>query len=129
MRYQPTIHLDFEMLEQLRTGELQLQCGQWILLPKARHLSRWVGLTQGGSLWAAHFPYGRQGNAQFQSMCRNIMRKEEKDICKTTLFLKTLKEICLINSDVSWDYEAPQEEFEMMYNMIEEFLSNKKGGE
>lgn len=129
MRYQPTIHLDFAMLEQLRIGELQLQCGQWILLPKARHRSRWVGLTQGGSLWAAHFPYGRQGNAQFQSMCRNIVRKEVKYICKTTLFLKTLKEICQINSDVSWEYECPQEEFEMMYDMIEEFLSNKKGGE
>ena len=74
MRYQPTIHLDFAMLEQLRTGELKLQCGQWILLPKARHLSRWVGITQGGSLWAAH--YGRSSFKQFQSMCRNIVREE-----------------------------------------------------
>jgi len=76
MRYQPTIHLTFAMLEQLRTGELQLQCGQWILLPKASHRSRWVGLTESGALWAAH--YSRSSFKQFQSMCRNIVRKKEE---------------------------------------------------
>lgn len=54
MKYQPTIHIDNEQLEQIAAGKLKIQCGQWIQLAWTKNKSRWVGLTKAKTFWAVH---------------------------------------------------------------------------
>ena len=71
MKYQSTIFVDNELCAKLQSGEVTLQCGQWIQLAWCDKPSRWVGLTRGKSLWAVHYPVRMN---QFSALCRGITR-------------------------------------------------------
>tara|TARA_Y100000593_G_scaffold89203_1_gene172986 strand:+ start:114 stop:344 length:231 start_codon:yes stop_codon:yes gene_type:complete len=71
MKYQKTIYVDMETLEKLETGEIKIQCGQWIQLAWLNKPSRWAGLTNSGSIWALHSPCKK---SKFTTMCVRIKR-------------------------------------------------------
>ena len=71
MRFQKLVYIDDVKYDKLLSGEIKLQAGQWIQLAWNLFPSRWVGITDSGSLWAVHFPIK---NSQFSTMCRNIRR-------------------------------------------------------
>ncbi len=73
MKFQPTVLIDNAKCIQLQEGTLKLQCGQWIQLAWCDKPSRWIGLTKGGSIWAAHYPVKTD---RFISMCQNINRPQ-----------------------------------------------------
>ena len=53
MRFLPTVDLnDAGTMQAVRDGRLRLQCGQWIR--SAGGVSRFVGVTDDGIIWAAH---------------------------------------------------------------------------
>ena len=71
MRYQPTIIINNDLYTKIESGEVKLQCGQWIRLAWCDKPSRWVGLTLGQSLWAVHYPIRMN---KFKALCENINR-------------------------------------------------------
>lgn len=75
MRYQKIVFIDDVKYDLLLKGKLKLQAGQWIQLAWCMFPSRWVGITDSGSLWAVHFPIK---NSQFYTMCRNIRRFQDE---------------------------------------------------
>ena len=77
MRYVPTIDLwNGNNLELLKSGHLKLQPGQWVYCGNPAGKSRFVGVRDTGTIWAAHYQAepGRQ-NQQFRTMCKTINRK------------------------------------------------------
>ena len=55
MKYLPTININHEgVYEALASGQLRLQCGQWIVVNPGDKPSRWVGRTKGGVLNVVH---------------------------------------------------------------------------
>ena len=71
MRYQPTIIIDNDLYTKIQSGEVKLQCGQWIRLVWCDEPSRWVGLTSSQSLWAVHYPIRMN---KFKALCEGINR-------------------------------------------------------
>jgi|TARA_Y100000296_G_scaffold72494_1_gene88943 hypothetical protein len=61
MKFQPTINVYAgDIITRLIDGTLKLQCGQWIKCGTHGGSSRWCGVTNTGSLVAAH-PDGLNG--------------------------------------------------------------------
>lgn len=55
-KYIPTPNLwDLDTHNAVVSGKLKLQCGQWIYAGNRQHLSRFVAVTDGGSILAAHW--------------------------------------------------------------------------
>ena len=75
MRYQSKIYIDVELYKLIEAGQVHIQCGQWIHFQWCDHPSRWVGLTQAGSLWACHHPIKTN---KFATLCENIKRHTTK---------------------------------------------------
>ena len=71
MKYQPTIFVDNDLYTKIQSGEVRIQCGQWIQLAWCDKPSRWVGLTSGRTMWAVHYPVRMD---QFKTLCTNIDR-------------------------------------------------------
>lgn len=71
MKFQPTILIDNDLYTKIESGEVKLQCGQWIQLEWCDKPSRWVGLTKAKTLWAVHYPVTMK---QFSTLCQNINR-------------------------------------------------------
>lgn len=69
MKFQPLIIIDNEKLEQLLDGTFKMQRGQWFRLEFSDKPSRWVGVTEGGSLWASHYPVRTE---HFRGLCQTI---------------------------------------------------------
>ena len=70
MKFVKTIEITNEVIEQLKSGQLVLQTGQWITIDGFR--SRYVGITRSGSFWAQHYN-GRPFTAErFSRMCNNF---------------------------------------------------------
>ena len=67
MKFQPTVYVTHEILDQLREGTLTLKKGQWIHLAWTNKKSRWVGVRSSGTVWAVHFPTTL---SQFQHLCK-----------------------------------------------------------
>ncbi len=74
MKYVKTIQIGSDNVEDLHSGKLKLQPGQWIKLGWCSHKARWVGVTSSGSLWVSHWDGGHDQD-HFRSLCRNISRK------------------------------------------------------
>jgi|TARA_B100000073_G_scaffold311024_1_gene283821 hypothetical protein len=73
MRYQSIVHIDNQKLSLLQFGILKLQVGQWVKLAWCSHPSRWVGVTNTGTVWVSHYP---QKKDSFETMCRNYKSRK-----------------------------------------------------
>lgn len=72
MRFLPVVDLwNPAINEAVSRGQMKLQKGQWVRCGSDK-LSRWVGLSHGGSLWAVH-PDGNGGvsRARFSEACKS----------------------------------------------------------
>jgi hypothetical protein len=69
MRYTTAIDLwDYHVAEAVYSGKLKLQPGQWVRCG-SDNLSRFVRLTSGGSIHAAHWNgSGKARNERFQTL-------------------------------------------------------------
>lgn len=54
MRFQPALLITNDNYDKIVSGEIKLQCGQWIYLWDTSSKSRFVGITKGGTFWATH---------------------------------------------------------------------------
>ena len=91
MKFVKTIEMTNEVIEQLKSGQLFLQTGQWITIDGIR--SRYVGITKSGAFWAQHYN-GRSFTAErFSRMCKNFRvhrRPSRSDLVKEIDQLKAL---------------------------------------
>ena len=76
MRYQKTILLTPEVMAEIREGR-KLQCGQWVRTSINSPPSRWVGILQNGTVWAAHYQ-GPGGHREKQFYALAAVRKNDK---------------------------------------------------
>jgi hypothetical protein len=71
MKYTKTIFCSLAVIEKIIDGTIKLQTGQWIKLYKNDPPSRFVGVTNSGSIWALH-PNGKTvSRDRFSKMCQN----------------------------------------------------------
>ena len=72
MRYTTTILLSIRDLDDIISGKLRMQVGQWVMLPNARTSSRYVGITKAETLWFCHGLFGYHSPSKFLNMCKSI---------------------------------------------------------
>lgn len=53
--YYPTFDITDEMLEDLRTGKVSIQTGQWVRLPMSNRKARWIGVSPGEVIVVQHY--------------------------------------------------------------------------
>ena len=71
MKYRPAVDLWVpETQDAVRDGSLPLQTGQWVICGSRTRKSRFVCVTQGGSIWCVH-PDGESVKMdRFRTCCK-----------------------------------------------------------
>lgn len=57
--YKKTIIITEDMLDGIVSGQIKIQCGQWVQYRWLKNKSRWIGVSRSGACWAVHSKYGK----------------------------------------------------------------------
>ena len=80
MKFQKSINLWADgVTTAITNGTMKIQRGNWVHCgDDATHPSRFVGVTAGGTIWAAHWQGDKKSTAQrFKTLCEAMQTREK----------------------------------------------------
>ncbi len=67
--YYPTFDITDDMLEDLRTGKVSIQTGQWVRLPLSSRKCRWIGVNPNETIVVQHYE-GSYARGKFSALVK-----------------------------------------------------------